>query len=308
MTYVLGRRLFFIEGASKLKWDPSFVVNEKKLIKTCQQYPQYFPSNKISDILPLLEKYLKSKILPFKFFQNGCLKFQDILIRSYDRFVTYVVGGVIIGARLGYVFFYGWPQFKAHPGDIWKIWEGGLASHGACMGLLIALGLVVYRRSQKMLQFTYLQLLDIMAILSGFMAFFIRMGNFVNQEIVGIPSKMPWAIIFKNPLSQEQTVPRHPVQLYEGLFYLFIGCLIWRLWEKKRFEIGQGQLTGLLLTCLFTFRLGIEFLKEHQGIVVSSTSFLQMGQILSLPFIAIGIALLLRPLFLKRRQYKRFQP
>ena len=224
-----------------------------------------------------------------------------------DRMTTYLVVGLIVGARLGYVFFYGWPAFKENPIEIFKIWEGGLASHGASLGMLAGLTLLIYRCRGAKFKITFLQILDILGIITGVIAFFIRLGNFVNQEIVGIPTNVAWAVLFKDPLAGEAIVPRHPVQLYEAFFYLFLAILTTTLWKRGKVKIGEGVMSGLLLLNLFTFRFFIEFIKEHQGLVVSPQNPLQMGQILSIPFILFGLMLILRPL-LKKRQYKRFLP
>lgn len=306
-AYLLGARIFLYESFTYSPITREWVKDEENLLKLCKKYPHLFPKEKlhIEEIIPLLDKYIKTKTLPLAFFSSKGLRIKEKTTEIADRLTISLVLGLVVGARLGYVFFYGWPAFKAHPLDIFKIWEGGLASHGGCLGVLIALFWVVYRRSKTALKITFLQILDILAVICGVIAFFIRMGNFINQEIVGIPTQKPWAIIFQDPLAGESIVPRHPVQLYEALFYLCIAIFSYTLWRKNWVKIGSGRITGIVLSILFSFRFFIEFLKEHQGIVLDSGSFLQMGQVLSLPFILIGIGLVLRPIWVEKRQYMK---
>lgn len=303
-AYFLGGRVFLYESLGNSSLTKEWVADERELLKLCQKHPRLFPKEKlhIEEIIPLLDKYIKTKTLPISFFSSKRLRIKEKAMEIADRLTTFLVLGLVVGARLGYVFFYGWPAFRAHPLDIIKIWEGGLASHGGCIGVLIALFWVVYRQSKTALKITFLQILDILALICGVIAFFIRLGNFINQEIVGIPTQKPWGIIFQNPLAGESVVPRHPVQLYEALFYLGIALLSYTLWKKNWVKIGSGRLTGIVLSTLFLFRFFIEFLKEHQGVVLDSGSYLQMGQVLSLPFILIGLGLILRPIWIQKQQ------
>lgn len=306
---MLAIQVFLFEAFKQNPLTKEDIFDESNLINLCKKYPKLFPRDRlaIENILPLLDKYIKAKTLPFSFFKPKILKTRESAMEIADRMTTYLVIGLIVGARLGYVFFYGWPTFKQNPMEIFKIWEGGLASHGASLGLLVGLCFLVYRSRKSEIKVTFFQILDILGIITGVIAFFIRLGNFVNQEIVGIPSNLPWAIIFKDPLGGEAVVPRHPVQLYEAFFYLFLALLTYSLWRKGRVKIGEGMMSGILIANLFTFRFFIEFLKEHQGLVVAPSNPLQMGQLLSIPFILFGLILILRPI-LKKRQYKRSLP
>lgn len=222
-----------------------------------------------------------------------------------DSLTTYLLVGLVVGARLGYIFFYGWPEFKAHPADIFKIWEGGLASHGACFGMISALLLFLLKKGKGKIYFSFLSIMDALAIVAGIMSFFIRLGNFVNQEIVGIPTKAPWAIVFMHPLGGEPALARHPVQLYEAFFYLLLAGITYYLWHTGKLRLGRGVLTGVCLSTLFTFRFFIEYLKEHQGVVLGVDSSFKMGQLLSIPFIVLGLFLIVRPYILNKLQYKR---
>src|SRR5262249_26519739 len=124
-----------------------------------------------------------------------------------DRMLWFIVGGMIIGARLGHVFFYEWPYYQQHPEDIIKVWHGGLASHGGAIG--VVLGLYLYQRGirHKYPTLSLLSILDLICIPTALVGCFIRIGNFINQEILGTPSDLPWAIQFGNPYDGSSMVP-----------------------------------------------------------------------------------------------------
>ncbi len=214
---------------------------------------------------------------------------KESLIRFTDRFMLIIIIGSLVGARLGYVFFYGWPYYQAHPGEIVKIWEGGLASHGGAMGALLAL--FIFSRMQKKLSF--MALLDAVVVPTAFAGACIRIGNFINQEITGTPTNLPWGVNFLHPLDGPGGVV-HPVQLYESIFYFALFGVMVLLWRSRKKMLGEGLLTGVFFVTLFAFRFIVEFVKIPQGDVISSTSLLRMGQLLSLPFIALGVGLLIR--------------
>jgi len=198
--------------------------------------------------------------------------------------------GAVIGARLGDVFFYqGWKLLIRDPLLIFRIWEGGLASHGGALGVIIAL---ILTSKKKMFQHTglsLLTLLDLIVIPTAFLACLIRIGNFINQEILGTTTSIPWAVIFAHPADGSLAVPRHPVQLYEALVYfaLFIG--MGSCWNKWFMLKSPGRLFGLFIAILFLSRFFLEFFKVEQSSLLSLSSFLTMGQYLSIPFIFIGI-------------------
>ena len=308
-SYMLGVHIFLFEVFSKTPVEEKMLVDQNRLIQLCRQHPKLFDQNQLSieNILPLLHKYIKAKILPLKFFHHTILNTRKLAMGIIDQLTTYLVIGILVGARLGYVFFYGWPSFKANPMEIFKIWEGGLASHGASFGILLGLTFFIIRRSKEKLKFSFLHVLDVIAIFTGVIAFFIRIGNFVNQEIVGIPTTVPWAIIFAQPFGGEAAVPRHPVQLYEAFFYLLLAIFTYMLWKKNKVKMGEGVMSGVLITLLFAFRFFIEFFKEHQGLVIQPQNALQMGQILSVPFVVLGLMLVLRPIWQSKRLYKKSQ-
>jgi prolipoprotein diacylglyceryl transferase len=166
--------------------------------------------------------------------------------------------------------------------EIVAFWKGfrGLASHGGTIGILVALYLYSRRHPGQ----PYLWILDKIAAPTALGGFFIRMGNFMNSEILGLPSDAPWAMVFP----QVDTVPRHPAQLYEALSYLLIFFLILFLYRKKGPKLPRGVLTGVFFTTVFGARFFIEFVKErHAAFEVGLP--LSMGQILSIPIVLLGL-------------------
>lgn len=208
-----------------------------------------------------------------------------------DRLTWFVVAGTIIGARLGHVLFYDWPRYQHDPISILKVWEGGLASHGGAIGVLIAL--YFYQRSirKKFPEFSFIVLMDLIVVPTAFTAFCIRMGNFFNQEILGFPTTVPWGIIFGDPIDGGPIVPRHPVQLYEGFAYLCTFIFLWFYWNQKKDTLKKGTLSGLFFILVFGLRFLIEFFKTPQSLMFQE-KFLQTGQYLSIPFIVLGFFLL----------------
>lgn len=216
-------------------------------------------------------------------------KREKIEIKLLDSLTTYMVISTVVGARLGHVFFYEPASYLAHPLDILKIWEGGLASHGAAIGILI--GLWLYSRKYKK---PWLWVVDRIVIVTALAGAFIRLGNLMNSEIYGHATQVPWAFIFL----RDDNIARHPTQIYEALCY--IATFLFLLWLYRR-KAGQpmGRLFGWFLVCIFTARFFIEFLKEPQ-VMFEKTMLLNMGQLLSIPFVITGIWLILR----KAENYK----
>ncbi len=200
-----------------------------------------------------------------------------------DQLSMYMLIATVVGARLGHVFFYEPAAYLAHPIDILKIWQGGLASHGAAIGIIFAL----YLFSRKTRQ-PFLWVIDRIVIVVALSGFFIRTGNLFNSEIYGNITQLPWGFIFEHV---GETLPRHPTQIYEGLCYLgLFFFLIWHYFQKSG-KPRPGFLFGFFLVVLFTFRLLIEFIKEPQ-VNFESSMALNMGQLLSIPFIIAGIVIL----------------
>ena len=202
-----------------------------------------------------------------------------------DTLTTYMVIATVVGARLGHCLFYEPEYYLAHPIDILKVWEGGLASHGAGVGIIFSLWLFS-RKTKKPL----LWILDRIVIVVALAGFFIRMGNLMNSEIYGIQTDLPWGFIFER---RDELVPKHPTQIYEALFYLVIFLVLFFIYRKKGVKIQQGLLFGLFLVTLFSVRFLIEFIKEPQ-VGFEENMVLNMGQLLSIPFIILGIYMLIR--------------
>jgi phosphatidylglycerol---prolipoprotein diacylglyceryl transferase len=210
-----------------------------------------------------------------------------------DVITLYMIIGTVVGARLGHTLFYDPEYYLSNPLEILMIWKGGLASHGATIGILFALWL--FSRRHK---FDYLWVLDRIVIVVALGGALIRLGNLMNSEIIGRPSDVPWAFKFlqNNEIINgvaASTDPRHPTQLYESLSVFLLFVLLFWLWKKYKGALPKGLLFGLFVTFLFTFRFLVEFLKENQ-VDFEETMVLNMGQILSIPLILIGLFILLR--------------
>ena len=226
-------------------------------------------------------------------------KEQKIKDELFDPLFFYCFLGILIGARLGHCIFYqpdefltSWKGFvemllPIHfmPDGSWKmVGYAGLASHGGTLGLIIALWLYV-----KKTKLNIWTVLDNIAIATGSMACCIRLGNLMNSEIIGKATDVPWAFIFE----KVDMLPRHPGQLYEAIAYALLFFIMWALHKKWPEKIGTGWYFGFCLTYIFTFRFFIEYTKEIQEPFEASLP-LDMGQILSIPFIIIGVWCMLR--------------
>lgn len=216
---------------------------------------------------------------------------------SLDKLVLYMVIATIVGARLGHVLFYG-PYFGpdgyfSHPLSILKVWEGGLASHGGAIAILIAL----YFYSKKIIKKPLLWILDRIAAPIAIAATFIRLGNLMNSEIVGDVTDVPWAFEFVNYFNEDLMMfdpsPRHPAQLYEAIAYLIIfGILMFLFWKKQAYK-KPGIVFGTFLVLLFSARFFIEFIKMGQT-ARDAVYPINTGQMLSIPFVLAGIYIIYR--------------
>lgn len=219
-------------------------------------------------------------------------KSEKVSPRWVDVITVYMLIGTVLGARLGHVFFYDPQHYLANPIEILKIWEGGLASHGATLGILLATWL--FARNNK---FDYLWVLDRIVIVVATGGMCIRLGNLMNSEIIGKVTDVPWAFKFVryNEIHHEPgNVPNelhHPTQIYEALFCLFLFVLLYWLWNRWKAAAPRGYLFGLFVTLLFSFRFLVEFLKENQ-VDFEQGMALNMGQILSIPLVLVGLAVL----------------
>lgn len=225
----------------------------------------------------------------------------SIIDRFLEKFLFFLVIAVVLGARLGYVLFYGLPYYLKNFSSVFKIWEGGLSSHGGILGFFFFVAMLVRTQKDKIRGLGFFLITDIASATFGFTAFMIRLGNLFNREILGKPTDMPWGIVFLDSFDGSSSLPLHPVQLYEGLSYLItsIAFLIFLLLNPKR--VGNGCLTGMACMAVSAIRFGLEFFKSHQGIMLSSSSPISMGQLLSLPLFLFGAFIFARSFFIERR-------
>ncbi|MGB0443707.1 MAG: prolipoprotein diacylglyceryl transferase [Flavobacteriaceae bacterium] len=223
-------------------------------------------------------------------------KKEGVSLDYLDPLLVYMVAGTLIGARLGEVFFYNWDYFQNNLLEIilpvkitedgWKfVGFRGLASHGAVIGILSAL----YLYTKKYKYASMVWLLDRIAITVAFGGVFIRIGNFFNSEIVGKYTGSSFGVVFQN---KGETLPRHPVQLYESLGYFIVFIILFLIYKNSRFRNQKGFLIGAFFSLLFTVRFFAEFVKVSQGGFGEKIGYLSTGQWLSIPLILLGLALI----------------
>lgn len=217
---------------------------------------------------------------------------EKIPIENLEKLFIYIVIGIVLGARLGHCLFYDHSYYFENPleillpikkiGDSYQfIGFQGLASHGGTIGVLIAIG--IYCKKYKT---NFLWVLDKIAIVAPIVAAFIRFGNFMNSEIYGKPTNGSWGVIFQ----RDDLIPRHPTQLYEAFSYLLIFGVLMLIYKNKK-EKYNGLILGVALVLIFLARFIIEFFKENQ-VSFEDGMTINMGQILSIPFIVIGLILI----------------
>lgn len=204
----------------------------------------------------------------------------------YPLFITIFIC-VIIGARLGHVFFYHPGYYLERPIRILMIWKGGLASHGAAVALII--GVFVFTRIYPV---TFYQVADAASIPVSIATSFVRLGNFFNSEIVGRKTDIPWAVKFMRFREPDGGVPafRHPSQLYEVAIGIVVFLTLWIVFKKKKDKLQDGCILYLFLFMYFTLRFLVEFVKEYH--TLSPASPFTMGQYLSIPFIIFSAIML----------------
>lgn len=199
--------------------------------------------------------------------------------------------GTVVGARLGHVFFYAWDYYSQHPWKILATWEGGLASHGGAIGVIIAVIMFSIFTTKRSPLWTFDRLVPAIALVGAM----IRFGNLMNSEIYGHATTLPWGFMFVRSAEWHQMyegVACHPTQIYESLCYLALfGLLMWMYW-KKNAEQRPGLIFGTFLVGIFTPRFFIEFIKNNQE-AFEETMTLNMGQLLSIPFVLLGIGLII---------------
>lgn len=231
-------------------------------------------------------------ILSYQFMKR-IFKREQIGIQYLDKLLIYIVVGTVVGARLGHCLFYDFAYYSQHPleiilpiakvdGSYHFVGFMGLASHGGAIGVLLSLALFCKRYKMNLLQ-----LLDRLVIAIPITGAFIRFGNFMNSEIYGKPTDSIFGIVFL----RDDTISRHPTQLYEAFAYLAVTILLYVLYQKK-YSGYKGLLFGLFLILMFTARFVLEYFKENQ-VAFEDEMALNMGQILSIPFMIVGLGLVI---------------
>lgn len=218
----------------------------------------------------------------------GYFKREGVSRDLLDPLLYTLLISALVGARLGHVLFYQPDHYLAHPIEILKVWEGGLASHGGAIGLLIGMWWFVGKYGKKN-GFDYMWLLDRLVIAVCFAGALIRFGNLMNSEIYGNVTDLPWGFIFER---NGEIMPKHPTQLYEALCYIVLGIILTLLWRYRLDKLKKGTIFGIFLIGLFGARFLIEYIKEPQ-VDFETTMSLNMGQWLSVPFILAGIIILI---------------
>jgi len=217
-------------------------------------------------------------------------KRENINPKWIDPLLYYTILGTVIGSRLGHCLFYDPVHYLSNPIDILKVWEGGLASHGGVLGIIIA----VYFYSRKVSRRSMLWTFDKLVTPTGLVAAMIRIGNLMNHEVYGQPTVQPWGFRFVENLHLWRqgaepvfSSPSHPTQIYEAICYLLIFALCMWLYFKKDAWKKEGFIFGIFMMSLFISRFFIEFLKNNQEAFEEGMA-LNMGQLLSIPFILLG--------------------
>jgi prolipoprotein diacylglyceryl transferase len=210
-------------------------------------------------------------------------KKEGLSVDLLDKLTIYMALGTVIGARLGHCLFYEPDYYLGNPVEILKIWKGGLASHGAALGILLALWLWVRKYKKK-----FIWILDRIVIVVALGGAFIRLGNLMNSEIYGIETSLPWGFVF---IRNMEVVPKHPTQIYESLTYFLVFLLLFWLYFRTGGNPRPGMFFGLFLILVFGMRFLIEFIKEDQ-VEFEANMSLNMGQWLSIPFALLGVGML----------------
>jgi len=223
------------------------------------------------------------------FLMSKIFKKENKSEEDLNDLVWYMILGTVIGARLGHCLFYNPAYYLSHPMDILMVWKGGLASHGAAVGILSA----IYFYSKNKKGQSYLWVLDRVVITVALGGSMIRLGNLFNSKIIGKPTDGSWGFIFERAQVINPLIPRHPAQIYESVAYFLIFLILYSIYKKYDGKLNEGFLSGLMMILVFTFRFIVEFFKEVQEPFEIGMK-LDMGQILSIPIILLGIYLIIR--------------
>ena len=254
------------------------------------------PSPEIFSIGPIHLRYYSilfvSGFIIGYYIVSGFFKRENLPTNILDTLLYVLLGATMVGARLGHCLFYEPDYYLAHPLEILKIWEGGLASHGGAISIILAMWWFVAKYG-KQFKFDFLWLMDRIMIPTALTAMLIRLGNLMNSEIYGNPTDSPWGFIFT---LRGETVPKHPTQLYEAIAYFAIFIVLILIYKKFLPKLKRGTLFALFLIGMFSARFFIEFVKEPQVAFEQGMS-LNMGQWMSIPFIAGGVLLLIYSIY-----------
>ncbi len=210
-------------------------------------------------------------------------------VDKLDSLLLWALFGTVVGARLMHCFAYEPDYYLSHPVEILKVWRGGLASHGGMLGMMAVL--YVFAKQNKL---SYMWLLSRLAIPGMIVALSVRIGNFFNSEILGLPTSVPWAVVF----SRIDNIPRHPVQLYEAISYLVIFLILLFIYIRSKPDFATRILPGIFAFLLFGMRFILEYFKTRQADYMTSLPF-TTGQLLSIPLIILGIVWILWALRVK---------
>ncbi|AZA82733.1 prolipoprotein diacylglyceryl transferase [Chryseobacterium lactis] len=244
--------------------------------------------------------FLAGLVLCFNILKTVYKK-ENLSMQAHEALFSYALIGILVGARLGHCIFYDFDYYSQHPLEIFlPIQKGvdgayhftgfaGLASHGGGIGLIIML--LIYARKYSI---PFMTVLDAIAIVLPLGGTFIRLANLMNSEIIGVPTNVPWAFIFR----QVDDLPRHPAQLYEAISYLIIFSVVYFMYKKNIISIGKGFYFGMSILLIFIMRILIEFIKVDQ-VEFEHGMQLNMGQILSIPFILLGLFFIVKSIMEK---------
>lgn len=229
---------------------------------------------------------------------QSMFKKEGVSQKTLDGLTVTAFIGVLLGARLGHCLFYEPGYYLTHPWEILMVWQGGLASHGAAIGIITAF--YIFTRKHKM---NWAYVLSRVAVTVPLAGAFIRLGNLTNSEIYGHQTDLPWGFLFPRSTDvlygHEALLPRHPTQIYEALAYFIIFGIMYYYYisHSKKQQVKSFMLIGMMLAMVFGLRFFVEFLKENQ-VGFEEGMAINMGQILSLPFVIGGCVLM----YLSRKQ------
>lgn len=223
--------------------------------------------------------------------ESRIYKHEGVSERWLGILLLWTLAGTIIGARLGHVFFYEWDYYSLHPAEIVKVWNGGLASHGGTIGVMLGVFCYSWFTTKRSPLWAFDRLVIPIALVGGL----IRMGNLMNSEIYGGPTNLPWGMWFVRSREWHalyEGIACHPTQIYEALCYFALFALLMWMYWKRNAESRPGLIFGVFFIGIFLPRFLIEFIKNDQ-VAFEHDMVLNMGQLLSIPFILIGVGLVI---------------